>query len=60
MGRVGTPGVMRLVVPAGTKAGAGAARELILDGADIDIVGVRREGGTTYVDARLVGTGGTV
>jgi hypothetical protein len=50
--------VMRLELPAGTKAGAGSARELILDGADIDILGVRTEGGATFVEARLVGGGG--
>jgi hypothetical protein len=60
VGKAAKPGVMRLELPAGTKAGAGSARELILDGADIDIIAVRTEGGTTYVDARLVGTGGTV
>jgi hypothetical protein len=59
VGRAGKPGVMRIELPAGTKAGAGSARELILPpGSSFQVVGVRDEGGTTMVDARLVGGGG--
>jgi hypothetical protein len=58
VGRAAKPGVMRIELPAGTKAGAGSARELILPpGSSFEVVGVRDEGGTTFVDARLVGGG---
>ncbi len=59
VGRASKPGVMRIELPAGTKAGAGSARELILSpGSSFEVLGVSQQGGETVVDARLIGGGG--
>lgn len=57
-GAVGrTEGQAQAVIslPAGTKAAAGTARELVLPpGSSFEVVSVRKAGGTTHVEMRLV------
>lgn len=58
VGRAKSPGQMTLKLPAGTKAAAGTARELILPpGSSVRVTGVTKKGAVTHVTAELVPPG---
>jgi ADP-ribosyltransferase exoenzyme len=55
VGRAAQAGQMELTLPAGTKAGAGSVRELILPpGSSMRVTSVTKKGGVTHVKAELL------